>query len=147
MLKSLKLFIVILDLDDATSFLWMPNLVTLSVRVCSGFPNAKIYAPNLCEIVISGAETSDLGHFMDCRKLKSVILTSSLSNQEKSINLTYLLNCWPEVRIFDLDSYYFKSFATEVERLTTCLNSLRSLALVMFGFDDGRSNIFSSRNA
>ncbi|XP_060214134.1 uncharacterized protein LOC132641237 [Lycium barbarum] len=79
---------------------------------------------------------------MDCQKLKTVILSSSRNNQDKVINLTHLLNCWPEVRHFNLDSYYLKSFATEVERLPTCLNSLRALTLFEFDFDD-EGQIFS----
>ncbi|XP_060215716.1 F-box/FBD/LRR-repeat protein At1g13570-like [Lycium barbarum] len=82
-LKKLSLHKVALELDNPTSFLWMPNLVVLLVRLCSGFPNLKIYAPELCGIcfVTWSTETLELGHFMDCRKLKTVILGTSRNNQ------------------------------------------------------------------
>ncbi|XP_059306966.1 F-box/FBD/LRR-repeat protein At1g13570-like isoform X1 [Lycium ferocissimum] len=142
-LKKLSLLKVALE-DVATSFLWMPNLVYLLVRGCSGFPNSKIYAPKLLQIffLIWRTKPIELGHFMDCQKLKTVILASSRNNKDKVINLTYLLNCWPDVLHFNLDSYYLKSFATELERLPTCLNSLRALTLFEFDFDDD-DQIFS----
>lgn len=143
-LKKLSLLKVALELDVAASFLWMPNLMFLQVRGGSGFPNSKIYAPKLLRIffVTEDTKTLELGHFKDCRELKTVILASTRNNQVEATNLTYLLNCWPEVRHFNLNSYYLKSFATEVERLTTSLNSVRALTLFEFNFDD-EDQIFS----
>ncbi|KAF3642488.1 hypothetical protein FXO37_22494 [Capsicum annuum] len=132
------------DNDIAASFLWMPYLVILQVNACSGFPNAKIYAPTLSQVyfLTRRSETLDLGHYMDCRKLKAVRLVSSKENQEKAVNLTYLLNCWSEIRDFAMDSYYLKSFATEAERLPAYLNSLKVMTLYEFDFDD-EDQIFS----
>ncbi|XP_015076038.1 F-box/FBD/LRR-repeat protein At1g13570-like [Solanum pennellii] len=138
-LKNLTLHQVVLELNDVTSFLWMPYLVTLQVRACSGFPDSKIYAPRLSEIffLTKRTENLELGHFIDFRKLKTVILISSKQNQDKTMNLTYLLKCWPEINKFALDSYYLKSFATEAERLLPAyLNSLNVITLFEFDFDD-----------
>ncbi|XP_047252142.1 F-box/FBD/LRR-repeat protein At1g13570-like [Capsicum annuum] len=145
-LKSLSLLkvVLLLDNDIAASFLWMPYLVILQVNACSGFPNAKIYAPTLSQVyfLTRRSETLDLGHYMDCRKLKAVRLVSSKENQEKAVNLTYLLNCWSEIRDFAMDSYYLQSFATEAERLPAYLNSLKVMTLYEFDFDD-EDQIFS----
>ncbi|KAG5568651.1 hypothetical protein H5410_064331 [Solanum commersonii] len=137
MLKNLSLLKVVLCLDVATSFLWMPDLVILQVKLCSGFPNSKIYAPKLSQIsfLTIRTKTLELGHYMDCRMLTTVILASSITNQDKPINMTYLLKCWPEVRNFGLHTYYLKSVATEAEA-PTYLNNLRTLALYEFDFDD-----------
>ncbi|XP_049380462.1 F-box/FBD/LRR-repeat protein At1g13570-like [Solanum stenotomum] len=138
MLKNLSLLKVVLHLDVATSFLWMPDLVFLQVKLCIGFPNSKIYAPKLSQIFFftSRTKTLELGHYMDCRMLKTVILASSGTNQDRPINMTYLLKCWPEVRNFGLHTYYLKSVATEAERFPTYLNNLRTLLLFEFDFDD-----------
>uniref|UniRef100_A0A3Q7GEV5 F-box domain-containing protein n=1 Tax=Solanum lycopersicum TaxID=4081 RepID=A0A3Q7GEV5_SOLLC len=144
-LKNLTLHQVVLELNDVTPCLWMPYLVTLHVRECSGFPNSKVYAPRLSELFFFTRRTEDLelGHFMDCQKLKTVVLVSSKQNQHEVMNLTYLLKCWPEICSFGLDSCYFlKSFATEAERLPTYLNSLKSITLSEFDFDDD-DHIFS----
>ncbi|PHT33296.1 hypothetical protein CQW23_25096 [Capsicum baccatum] len=58
------------------------------------------------------------------------------------MNLTYLLNCWSEMRDFAMDSYYLKSFATEAERLPASLNNLKVMTLDEFDFDD-EDQIFS----
>ncbi|KAK4716011.1 hypothetical protein R3W88_014349 [Solanum pinnatisectum] len=144
MLKNLSLLKVVLNLDVATSFLWMPDLVFLQVKLCIGFPNSKIYAPKLSQILLftRRTKTLELGHYMDCRMLTTVILASSRTNQDKAINLTYLLKCWPEEHTFGLHTYYLKSFAIEAERLPTYLNSLRALALFEFDFDD-KDHIFA----
>ncbi|KAH0713248.1 hypothetical protein KY289_009207 [Solanum tuberosum] len=139
MLKNLSLLKVVLHLDVATSsFLWMPDLVFLQVKLCIGFPNSKIYAPKLSQILFftNRTKTLELGHYMDCRMLKTVILASSGTNQDKPINMTYLLKCWPEVGNFGLHTYYLKSVATEAERFPTYLNNLRTLLLFEFDFDD-----------
>ncbi|KAM3269664.1 hypothetical protein P3S67_030546 [Capsicum chacoense] len=47
------------------------------------------------------------------------------------MNLTYLLNCWSEMRDFAMDSYYLKSFATEAERLPASLNNLKVMMMMM----------------
>ncbi|KAK4715497.1 hypothetical protein R3W88_013835 [Solanum pinnatisectum] len=137
-LKNLTLLQVVLELNDVTSFLWMPYLMTLQVRACSGFPDSKLYAPRLSEIffLTMTTENLELSHFMDCRKLNTVILVSSKQNQDKTMNLTYLLKCWPEIHNFGLDSYYLESFATEAERLPAYLNSLNAITLFEFDFDD-----------
>ncbi|XP_049405283.1 F-box/FBD/LRR-repeat protein At1g13570-like [Solanum stenotomum] len=129
---------VVLRLDVATSFLWMPDLVILQVKLCSGFPNSNIYAPKLSQIsfLTIRTKTLELGHYMDYRMLTTVILASSITNQDKPINMTYLLKCSPEVRNFGLHTYYLMSVATEAERLPTYLNNLRTLALYEFDFDD-----------
>ncbi|KAK6789234.1 hypothetical protein RDI58_013033 [Solanum bulbocastanum] len=144
MLKNLSLLKVVLHLDVATSFLWMQDLVLLQVKLCIGFPNSKIYVPKLSQIILftRRTKTLQLGHYINCRMLTTVILASSRTNQDKAINLTYLLKCWPEVHNFGLHTYYLKSFAIEVKRLPTYLNSLRALALFEFDFDD-KDHIFA----
>lgn len=137
-LKKLSLLEVALEFDVSTSCLWMPNLFSLKVRVCGGLP--KIYAPELLHIFFftRSTKTLMLDHFMDCRKLKTVILAKSEKNQDKPMNLTYLLNCWPMIKRLSLDGYYLKSLAygIEEERLPTCLNRLKALSLFNFNFND-----------
>ncbi|KAK6788745.1 hypothetical protein RDI58_012543 [Solanum bulbocastanum] len=115
-LKNLTLLQVVLELNDVTSFLWMPYLMNLQVRACTGFPDSKLYAPRLSEIffLTMTTENLELSHFMDCLKLKTVILVS----------------------------YYLKSFATEAERLPAYPNSLNAITLFEFDFDD-EDQIFS----
>lgn len=138
-LKSLSLHRVALELDVATSFLWMPNLENLRFMSCSGLHHLKICAPELLllSFFTSGISNLQIGHFMDCRKLEAVALASQ-NNQHKVMNLTNLLSGWTKVCRLLLDSYYLKSFAsgTEAERFATRLDNLRVLTCHQFNFDD-----------
>ncbi|XP_019257276.1 PREDICTED: F-box/FBD/LRR-repeat protein At1g13570-like [Nicotiana attenuata] len=117
----------------------MPNLENLRFMSCSGLHHLKICAPELLllSFFTSGIDNLQLGHFIDCRKLKAVALASQ-NNQHKVMNLTNLLSGWTKVCRLLLDSYYLKSFAsgTEVERFATRLDNLRVLSFHQFNFDD-----------
>ncbi|XP_060170499.1 F-box/FBD/LRR-repeat protein At1g13570-like [Lycium barbarum] len=137
-LRSLSLHQVALELDDvATFFLWMPNLESLRFMSCSGLHHLKIYAPELVLLIYctSGIDTLQLGNFMDCRKLITVLLASQ-NNQDKAMNLTNLLSSWPKVRLSSFGQLlpYGKSVASGIE--AESLNSLRVLTLHQFNFDD-----------
>ncbi|KAF3640715.1 putative protein NSP-INTERACTING KINASE 3-like isoform X1 [Capsicum annuum] len=83
-------------------------------------------------------ETLNLDRFIDYSKLETVALGANNYQQDKVLNLTYLLNNWSEVSHLRLDCYYLKCFASgiEAERIPTCLNNLRVLSLFYFNFSD-----------
>ncbi|KAM3395520.1 hypothetical protein P3S68_004526 [Capsicum galapagoense] len=118
----------------------MPNLVSLQIETCEGLDHLKIYAPKLMKLSIlnDSIETLNLDRFIDYSKLETVALGVNNYQQDKVLNLTYLLNNWPEVIHLRLDCYYLKCFASgiEAERIPTCLNNLRVLSLFYFNFSD-----------
>lgn len=136
-LKLLSLRRVILQLDTASSFLWMPNVRVLNFAACRPLHHLKMYAPKLWRLsfYITGTWTLNLGHFKGCRNLKIVSLASKI-NQDKVMKLTNLLSRCPKVSNLYLYGCYLKSLASEVERFPTHLHSLRVLCSNNFDFDD-----------
>ncbi|KAM3301765.1 hypothetical protein P3S67_016267 [Capsicum chacoense] len=124
-LKSLLLHRVTLEL-------------TLQLLSCQCQNHLKIYAPKLMKLSIlnDSIETLNLDRFIDNPKLETVALGVNNYQQDKVLNLTYLLNNWPEVIHLRLDCYYLKCFASgiEAERIPTCLNNLRVLFSILFQF-------------
>ncbi|KAF3667413.1 hypothetical protein T459_20094 [Capsicum annuum] len=139
-LKWLLLIQVTLELDNIpASFLWMPKLVRLEAKSCIGLDHLKIYAPRLVILSYTFNNSTKIlkwDHFIDCQKLKLVVLIGH-QYQEKAMNLTHLVNNWPKIICLLTDSYYLKSltFGAKVERLPTSLNKLRVMDPFEFNFD------------
>ncbi|XP_016446510.1 F-box/FBD/LRR-repeat protein At1g13570 [Nicotiana tabacum] len=143
-LKSLKLDGVAFELDIATSFLSVPNLLDLMFVRCSGLHHLNLYAPELLCLTFfyCGIETIKWISFKDCQKLKSFAVIPqeevSQNRQHEAMNLVKLLSSLPKVRGLILDGCSLKFLASGnvARRLSTMLNHLDSLEFYGFDFND-----------
>nr|XP_016501174.1 PREDICTED: F-box/FBD/LRR-repeat protein At1g13570-like [Nicotiana tabacum] len=131
-LKSLSLNRVSFQLDVATSFLCVPNLLDLMFTQCSGLHHLNIYAPELLclKFCNCGIDTIKWISFKDCRKVKFFAVMPqqevSQNGQHEALNLVKLLSSLPEVRALILDGCSLKFLASSdvARRLSTMLNHL-----------------------
>ncbi|XP_070019228.1 F-box/FBD/LRR-repeat protein At1g13570-like isoform X1 [Nicotiana sylvestris] len=143
-LKSLSLNRVSFQLDVATSFLCVPNLLDLMFTQCSGLHHLNIYAPELLclKFCNCGIDTIKWISFKDCRKVKFFAVMPqqevSQNGQHEALNLVKLLSSLPEVRALILDGCSLKFLASSdvARRLSTMLNHLVNLEFYLFDFND-----------
>nr|XP_009596505.1 F-box/FBD/LRR-repeat protein At1g13570-like [Nicotiana tomentosiformis] len=143
-LKSLSLSRVSFQLDVATSFLFVPNLLDLMFTQCSGLHHLNIYAPELLCLKFShcGIDTIKWISFKDCRKVKFFAVLPqeevSQNRQHEAMNLVKLLSSLPEVKALILDGCSLKFLASGnvARRLSTMLNHLVNLEFYGFDFND-----------
>ncbi|XP_009787860.1 F-box/FBD/LRR-repeat protein At1g13570-like [Nicotiana tabacum] len=143
-LKSLEFVGVTFELDVATSFLSVPNLLDLMFMQCSGLHHLNIYAPELLSLKFShcGIDTIKWISFKDCRKVKffAVIPQQEVSQnrQHEAMELVKLLSSLPEIGALILDgcSLKFLAYGNLERRLSTMLNYLVNLEFYDFDFND-----------
>ncbi|OIT36078.1 PREDICTED: F-box/FBD/LRR-repeat protein At1g13570-like [Nicotiana attenuata] len=143
-LKSLSLNRVSFQLDVASSFLCVPNLLDLMFTQCSGLHHLNIYAPELLclKFCNCGIDTIKWISFKDCRKVIFFAVMPqqevSQNGQHEAMNLVKLLGSLPEVRALILDGCSLKFLASSnvARRLSTILNHLVNLEFYLFDFND-----------